>query len=123
MRTDVCFLRRRGCLMTSIPRSDRAEIERSLRLLVEEGAVTELRVLQSRRGTVSGYYTDLRLLARDACAWSGRAPGVYFTPNPVDATLLARACNHFAVYARHTTGDPDITARRWFLIGLRPGAP
>ena len=65
-------------------RADVAEICRALGfLLVEPGAVVELRVPNTRKGTVSGYFTDYAKLAAEAAAWSGQAPGVAITVNPV----------------------------------------
>src|SRR4051794_25713161 len=102
MRTNVCITACGGSWPVERLRADREEILRALRLLVEPESVAELRVLHTRRGTVSGYYTDLSAMVRDAAACSGRAPGVYLTLNPVLPELLARASNHVAVYARNT---------------------
>jgi hypothetical protein len=85
--------------VTSSTRTDLAEIRRALAVLFEPDAVHELRVPCSRLGTVSGYYDDPKALARDAAGWSGRAPGVYITLNPVPPALLARAHNRAIEYA------------------------
>jgi hypothetical protein len=98
-------------------------IECGLRRVLREGDVAELRVLNTRRGTVSGYYTDLRKMALAAAHWSGKAPGVYFTLNPVRPDLLARAANRWTEYSRCTTADGDILCRRWLPIDFDPKRP
>lgn len=57
----------------------------ALRVLTEPGQVVELRILNAPRvGTVSGYFDDPEKLADAAARWSGKAPAVYVTPNPVN---------------------------------------
>jgi hypothetical protein len=70
-----------------------AEIRRAIDLLLTPGQVCELRVLNTPKGTVSGYFSDVDKLAQAATNWSGKAPGVYITLNPVDPELMARASN------------------------------
>jgi hypothetical protein len=99
-----------------------------LRVFWEPGQVAELRVLdacrgKNRLGTVSGYFDHPRCLAQEAAKFSGLAPGVYFTLNPVNPALLARAQNKVTTWAKSTTGDKDITRRRWFLVDLDPRRP
>jgi P4 family phage/plasmid primase-like protien len=94
--------------------------------LLEDGQVVELRVLgvdgrQTR--TDSGYFDNLDDLARYAAVYSGRAPGIYITLNPVNPALLARAANRVKEYARTTTSDTDILTRRWFPIDCDPRRP
>jgi len=97
-------------------RCDIAETRRALSLILEPGQVAELRVLNTRRGTVSGYFDDFEKLALAAATWSGKVPGVYLTLNPVNADLLARAHNRVREFARETTSDVDILARRWLPL-------
>jgi hypothetical protein len=87
------------------------------------GTVTELRILHTRCGTVSGYFDDPAKLARAAAAWDGRASGLYFTLNPVRPELLARSANRLTERARQTTGDKDILRRRWLPIDFDPVRP
>ena len=51
------------------------------------------------------------------------AHGVYITLNPVRHDCLARAANRAIIYAKHTTGDVEITQRLWFLIDTDPKGP
>jgi hypothetical protein len=105
-------------------KTDATAIRHALRLLVEPGQVVELRVLNTpRSGTVSGYFSDIDKLAQAAARWSGNAPAVYFTLNPVNPALLARASNRVAERAKSTTSDRDIQRRRWFFIDFDPRRP
>jgi Protein of unknown function (DUF3987) len=102
------------------------EIRRALAVLCEPGDVIELRVLNAgKAGTISGYYNDLDILARDAARLDacGDVPGQYITANPVNPVLWARAANRTVERAKHTTSDSDIIARRWLLIDLDPVRP
>src|SRR5262245_41685204 len=99
------------------------EVIRTLNLLFSPEDVVELRVLNTRRHTVSGYFNDLERLATAALEWDGAAPAVYVTINPVNPSLLARANNRVIEYAKNTTSDPDILCRRWLLIDVDPARP
>ena len=92
-------------------------------LLLELGAVAELRALGTTQRTVSGYFTNPDAMARAATALSGKAEGVYFTLNPVNPALLARADNRVKPYAKHTTNDADILRRRWLPLDFDPKRP
>jgi len=82
-----------------------SDIKRTLSVLVEPGSVVELRILHTRHGTVSGYFTDMGKLYQSAKQWSGQAPGVYITLNPVNPDLFARSANHLKEYVRYATSD------------------
>lgn len=111
--------------MSSAPRlsSDIEMIRRALHLLIQPGAVCELRVPHTQRGTVSGYFNDLDRLAEVAAKMSGKATGVYFTLNPVRPDLLARAENRIIPFAKHSTSDRDILRRIWLLVDFDPLRP
>jgi hypothetical protein len=102
---------------------DRDEIRRAVALLVEPGSVVEVRAPLSRRGTLSGYFDDTTALVNAVAALNGEVPGVYLTLNPVHPALLARARNRIAAYARDTTSDPEVIARRWVLVDFDPVRP
>lgn len=108
------------------PRHSRAEVIRTLQIMMEPGGVTELRALNAtlrsdrRSGTISGYFDAPEKLA-DALAGITSATGVYFVMNPVNPALTARAANR----VRHagkgdTTSDTHVTRRRWLLVDLDP---
>lgn len=104
--------------------ADRDMIRRALDVLPESGQVVELRVLNTgRTGTVSGYFDDMDALATEAAKWSGKAPGIYITLNPVNSALLARAVNRAAPYAKQTTSDTDIIRRCWLPLDFDPVRP
>lgn len=91
----------------------------------EQEGVVELRILGSGRGTISGYYGNLQAFARDAALWSGKAAGVYWTINPCNPALLARANNRLREYVRmgETTSDRDIIRLRYLPIDIDPVRP
>jgi hypothetical protein len=105
------------------PRVDRGETARAVGLLVAPGTVVELRAPKTRFGTQSGYFDDPRALVAAATELSGTVPGVYLTLNPVRPELLARAANRVERYARTTTTDGDVVARRWLPFDFDPKRP
>jgi hypothetical protein len=105
------------------PPPDRHLIEPFCRLVMELGAIHELRALQTPKGTVSGYFDDPKKMVPHASAWSGRAMGVYLTLNPVNPALHSRAFNRVKEYSKDTTADKDILHRRWLMIDCDPKRP
>ena len=102
---------------------DNDDVGHGLEFLIEPGGVAELRVLNTNQATISGYFDDTERLVAQAKQWSGKAPGVYVTLNPVDPILLARAVNRLKTYAKHTTSDSDILKRRWLPLDFDPVRP
>ena len=104
-------------------KADVAEIQRALTLLCHPNEVYELRALGTSKGTASGYFDSLKKLAMNSVECSDRlsASGVYITLNPVKGDLLARASNGVKTFAKHTSGDADVTKRCWFPVGSPPG--
>lgn len=98
-------------------------IMESLSSLKGEGEVTELRILKTSRGTVSGYFDDNEELAENAAKYDGKVPAIYFTLNPVKPDLLPRAANRVVQRAKNTTADADIERRCWFPIDFDPVRP
>lgn len=103
-----------------LPGSASTDIRAALALVAGPNSVHELRVLGTSRGTVSGYFDDLDLMAEAAAEWSGNAEGVYVTLNPVVRSLLARANNRCKTYAKHTTSDSNVLERRWLPLDFDP---
>src|SRR5689334_2792702 len=109
-----------------------AEIERSLRLILQPGQVTELRALEATTlsenwpATISGYFDDSTKLAAAAAAIK-TAKGIYFVPNPIKPALLARSMNAARAFRgkrdSHLTADNDIEVRHWFLVDCDPVKP
>ncbi|MHB8629096.1 MAG: AAA family ATPase [Aggregatilineales bacterium] len=102
-----------------------AVIQGALLCLTEAGQVVELRVLgvNGKKRTDSGYFSDLGKLAQAAMSYDGRAEGIYFTINPVNPDLLARADNRVKAYADHTTSDQDVLKRITLPIDFDPVRP
>ncbi|MBS4223841.1 hypothetical protein [Lederbergia citrea] len=92
----------------------------SLSILKEEGEVTELRILNSPKGTVSGYFDKIDTLADYSAKYDEKVQAIYVTLNPVKPDLLARANNRVIEWSKQTTSDADIQCRRWFPIDFDP---
>src|SRR5262249_24838843 len=103
------------------------EVTRAISVQFDDpDTVVELRALKvPKGGTVSGYYdgSHRKELAEDGCFWSGKAPGVYVTLNPVQRALLARSANRAKAFAKDTTKDEHIVCRRWFPLDFDPARP
>jgi hypothetical protein len=92
-----------------------------LEVLCEPGAWHELRTLNGNgRVTASGYFNDSERMAKAAHRLNRRGNNVYFTLNPVQAELSARAVNHVVEWPKHTTADEHIISRRWLLVDIDP---
>src|SRR5271157_1203357 len=80
-----------------------------LKLFWSPGEVRELRIpgaklSENYKATMAGYYNNLRALARDTIRWSGAAPGVYLTLNPVNPNFLS-SCKNRVDKLRSTATD------------------
>jgi hypothetical protein len=107
-----------------------AEVRKALALLIEPGAVFEVRALDAQlngqryAGTVFGYFDSINACV-DALQNLQSAVGIYVMLNPVNPALLARARNRLK-YARKsdaTTVDRDIERRTSLLIDVDPVRP
>lgn len=77
-------------------------------------------------GVVYGYFDDpVRFAAAAEALDQAGARGVYFTANPVQQALLARAVNRLrAADAKPTlTTDTGIACHRWLLVDIDPVRP
>lgn len=95
----------------------------AIRLIVGPGQVTELRALEASLdgkwpATYSGYFDDADKLAQ-AAGTIHTAKGIYFTPNPVDPDLIARAQNRIRKTPKgESTQDSNIVERKWLLMDV-----
>jgi len=91
----------------------KSAIQNALLSLTEPDQLVELRILgvNGKKRTDSGYFSDPEKLANAAVRYDGRAEGLYFTLNPVQPALVARANQRVKEYADHTTSDADIQKR------------
>ena len=95
-----------------------SDIKRTLELVCE-GRLTEIRIFQGRRVSF-GYFDDYDA-AVEALQRYQQANAVYFTPNELDPSLLARSANRIKQSAGgDTTTDQNVVRRRWLLIDLDP---
>jgi hypothetical protein len=107
-------------------KADRINIQAAIKVLFEPGQVVELRAPKTGKdGTISGYFNDHPKLAQELEELSGEVGAVYYTLNPVNPALLARANNRIKTRAEHLTNDaPDnIVGRNWLLIDCDPVRP
>lgn len=106
---------------------DKTETINALKYFFQEGDVFEIRILDAvtpnyrNPHTVSGYYDfqHIEKAAADIIKEVRIYRGAYFTANPVNPALLARAANRLrdcTSRADVTTNDKDIPRRRWLLI-------
>jgi hypothetical protein len=110
----------------SCKKADRSNIEAAIKILFEPGQVVELRAPKAGKdGTISGYFNDHARLARGLEELSGEVGAVYYTLNPVNPALLARANNRSRGRASELTNDaPDnIVKRAWLLVDCDPVRP
>lgn len=111
------------------------EFEKVYRLFFNSGEVTEIRAYGLKKanrawegwaggaGIVYGYFNNATDFAKAAAALErAKAPGIYFTLNPVQPDLLARSANRLkaADVKSSSTSDLDIQCIRWLPIDLDP---
>jgi hypothetical protein len=107
-----------------VSKASRADIDAAIAALFSPGDVVELRIPKAGRyRTISGYFSDFVKLADAIEEHSGDFEGIYYTLNPVNTALLARANNNAKQFAQATTTDRDIVRRHWFLIDIDPVRP
>jgi hypothetical protein len=90
-----------------------------LSVFIAPGDVVEVRAPKAhgnKSNTASGYFDNLEKCASAIARLDGKAPGIYFTLNPVDPDLMARASNRMEEWATYTTTDGDILKRRWLPL-------
>lgn len=98
----------------------------ALKAIFRPGDVFEIRALDAttrgynRPHTVSGYfdYGHIAMAVGTIVKEITSAHGIYYTPNPVEPALLARAANRLRDMGQKdpSTADKDIPRRRWLLI-------
>jgi hypothetical protein len=105
------------------------EVRRTLAAFMEPGQVTEIRALDAVTGATgfcqvySGYFDHADALL-DSIFLLPKSRGIYFLPNPVVPSLLARAHNRLRPARREPlTSDRDILRRRFLPIDVDPRRP
>ena len=112
--------------MTGRPQFESVTVDilRFVELLWRPGDVREVRIPKYNKygHTASGYFDSPESLAESAAKWDGKA-NLYFTPNPVNPALMARASNRIADKAETTSADVDVIRRRSLFIDIDPDRP
>lgn len=105
--------------------ADPVEIARAVGVLHALGAVVELRVPGTKRGTLHGYFDDRAALAEAAAGVSGTAPAVYATINAIRPDPERRVRNRVRLVVQRgtCTRDADIARRRWLPLDFDPVRP
>ena len=112
--------------MTGRPQFESVTVDilRFVELLWRPGDVREVRIPKYNKygHTASGNFDSPESLAESAAKWDGKA-NLYFTLNPVNPALMARASNRIADKAETTSADVDVIRRRWLFIDIDPDRP
>lgn len=90
--------------------------------LITEGSFFEVRILHTKKGTLSGYFDDPKKLLRAINQYDGQY-NIFFTLNSVMPDVVSRSKNHLTAWAKNTTSDSEIVQRDWILIDLDPERP
>lgn len=110
------------------PMPDPVAIEAALRVIVDAGAVFEVRALRvkqkyGRPAIYSGFYGSDHIsdAARDVAGLGGTPAGVYVTINPCRPEVMARRANRIdRADNGETTSDHETLKRRTLLIDCDP---
>jgi hypothetical protein len=98
------------------------EIKKSMEFIKDANIVSEIRIINTPKGTISGYYDNNDKLIQDIQPYIGKY-NIYFTINPVKDKLIARSKNHLVNYCKITTSDSEIEKRAILMIDLDPKRP
>ncbi|SHI41382.1 bifunctional DNA primase/polymerase [Parasporobacterium paucivorans] len=98
------------------------KVLKKIKMLKGKESVTEIRILKTPKGTLSGFFNDDEILAKCIDTYIGKY-NIYFTINPVKTVLLSHSENQLTEYARSTTSDADIEKLNVLMIDLDPKRP
>jgi hypothetical protein len=96
-------------------KADHEQILNTLKIFHQPGTVVEIRIPKTDKyKTISGYFDNDEVFADEVAKLTDEEfPGYYFTINPVNPALLARANNKPKRYAHTTTSDCDVIRLDW----------
>lgn len=100
----------------------RKECIKAIEVLGINNRAVEIRMLKTKKGTISGYYENKEKLLKDIFRYDG-VNNIFFTLNVFSEDLLARGKERLIEYASHTTSDSEITRREFLLIDVDPKRP
>lgn len=98
------------------------ELHKTMEIFMRKGSYIEIRILNTNKGTISGYFNDMEKLYTAIRQYDGQY-NMFFTMNELMAGIEARGINRLVLYAKNTTTDSEISMRKWILIDLDPERP
>ncbi|AVQ37756.1 hypothetical protein C7M56_03285 [Clostridium botulinum] len=96
------------------------EVRRGIKAYPSE--VREIRILNTDKGTISGYFNDEEKLLEAIKPYNGKY-NIFVTINEVSKDLLARSFNRLTNRAKNSTGDSDIRKITSILIDIDSKRP
>lgn len=90
--------------------------------LITENSYFEVRILHTKKGTLSGYFNDSTKLLKAIKPYNGEY-NIFFSLNTIIPDIVSRSENHLTEWAKNTTTDKEISQRDWILIDLDPERP
>lgn len=97
----------------------RKELIKTLSIINPDGEYMEVRILNSKTGTLSGYFNSADDIFNAIRTFDGQY-NIFFTLNRISPEIIARSKDHFTKYAKNTTTDSEIIKRKWILVDLDP---
>lgn len=98
------------------------EVMKGLIVLEKMDIPIEVRMINTKEATRSGYYQDKEKLINDIQRYDG-VDNIFFTLNVFSEDLLARGKDKLLKYAKNTTTDQEIERRKLLLIDVDPERP
>ncbi|OFV71729.1 hypothetical protein [Acetobacterium wieringae] len=95
----------------------RDKIRQALNKFKRGQELTEIRILRTDQGTVSGYFDNVEALVDQAALYDGKY-NTFMTLNQVKSELLDRSPNKLTIHAKQTTSDADIAKIKNILIDV-----
>jgi hypothetical protein len=95
----------------------------NIRLIIPVGEPFEIRLLNTKTGTISGYFDDAELAVKAVARYDGKVAGMYMTMNRLDPELMGRAYNKLVEWAQFATSDAEVIGQRWLLLDADPARP
>lgn len=101
---------------------DQTEIRKWFDVFHHEGDVTEIRLIGKYGRNFSGYFKTAEAIINALHPYSD-GYGIYSPINQIAEACYSRSQSEKLIASRTTTGDNEITGRRWLLIDLDPKRP
>jgi hypothetical protein len=95
------------------------EVIQSFNILRTSGDIAEIRILNTKQGTISGYFNDPEKMSNALIPYCGKH-NIYITLNPVKPELFARSANKLTPFSKTTTADRDILQLEFLMLDFDP---